>query len=90
MSVIAIAIDQANVKIDEKRKNILKWLSLHDFEETHQRHFRKRFQNTGQWLLDDPRFISWRDQAQSRLLWCYGARKLLLLPLVDNNIKSGG
>ena len=58
------------------RRKILEWLSPGDYEETHERHFRKRFQSTGQWLLDDPRFISWRDEAQSRLLWCYGARKL--------------
>ena len=59
----------------EMRKNILKWLSSDDFEETHERHFKKRFEKTGQWLLDDPRFRDWRDKAQSGLLWCYGARK---------------
>ena len=57
------------------RRNILKWISPNDFEETHERHFQKRFENTGQWLLDDPRFKNWRDEAQSSLLWCYGARK---------------
>ena len=60
---------------DSKRRKILKWLSSEDFEETHERHFQKRFENTGQWLLDDPRFISWRDGIQSSLLWCHGARK---------------
>ena len=59
----------------EMRRKILKWLSVDDFEETHNRHFKKRFENTGQWLLDDPRFGRWRDEAQSSLLWCYGARK---------------
>ena len=59
-------------------KKILEWLSPDDFEETHGRHFEKRFENTGQWLLDDSRFRNWRDEAQSGLLWCYGARKLLL------------
>ena len=56
-------------------KKVLKWLSSEDFEETHERHFKKRFENTGQWLLDDPRFTNWRDETQSSLLWCYGARK---------------
>lgn len=59
----------------EKRRKILKWLSSDDFEETHDRNFKKRFENTGQWLLDDLRFRNWRDGAQSSLLWCYGARK---------------
>ena len=53
-------------------------VSPDDFEGVHERHFRKRCQGTGQWLLEDGRFISWRDEAQSRLLWCYGARKLYL------------
>lgn len=63
----------------EIRRKILKWLSPDDFEETHERHFRKRSENTGQWLLSDPRFENWRDKAQSSLLWCYGARKSHLL-----------
>ena len=65
-------------KANEMRRKILTWLSQDDFEETHQRHFGKRFKNTGQWLLDDHRFKSWRDEAQSSLLWCHGARKLHL------------
>ena len=77
-----VAINQANSGIDkdadETRRKILEWLSPDDFEMTHERHFRKRFQNTGQWLLDHPSFISWREEAQSRLLWCHGARKLQL------------
>ena len=61
------------------RRKILQWLSPDDFEETHTRHFKKRFKNTGQWLLDDSRFKNWRDEAQSGLLWCYGARKSYLV-----------
>ena len=60
----------------EIRRQILQWLSPGDFEETHESHFKKRFENTGQWLLEDSRFRNWRDEAQSGLLWCYGARKL--------------
>ena len=70
------AFRTANLEIDKRRRKVLEWLSSHDFDETHERYFNKRFQNTGQWLLDDTRFRSWRDGAQSSLLWCYGARKL--------------
>ena len=63
---------------NKTRRKVLRWLSLDDFEGAHERYFGKRFENTGQWLLDDPRFINWRDGAQSSLLWCYGARKLQL------------
>ena len=74
---INLEIDELRNKTKEveRRRNILKWLSTDDFEETHDRHFKKRFENTGQWLLDDPRFRDWRDGTQSSLLWCYGARK---------------
>ena len=63
----------------EMRRKILQGLSPGDFEETHARHFKKRFENTGQWLLDDSRFRNWRDEAQSGLLWCHGARKSYLV-----------
>ena len=74
-----VAIDQINLEIDEtpeeRHSNILEWLSSADFEDTHERHFCKRLYNTGEWFLNDPCFVNWRDEAQSRLLWCYGARK---------------
>lgn len=60
---------------NETHQQILSWLSPDDFEETHEDYYRKRSRKTGQWLLDDPRFIDWRDQTQSSLLWCHGARK---------------
>ena len=62
-------------KHDEENRKILSWLSPDDFECTHEGHLRKRFEKTGQWLLDDPRFISWKNGPQSSLLWCHGARK---------------
>ena len=61
---------------DKTRRKILRWLSLDDFDETHERYFQKKFKNTGQWLLDDHRFKNWRGGVQSSLLWCHGARKL--------------
>ena len=65
-------------KAKKMHRRILEWLSPDDFEHTHERHFKKRFGNTGQWLLDDARFTNWRDETQSSLLWCHGARKLSL------------
>ena len=61
--------------MNKRRRKILDWLAPNDFEAIHERNFRKRFQNTGQWLLDDSRFTSWRDEEQSGLLWCHGARR---------------
>ena len=68
--------DRKNKEVaTDMRRIILRWLSSDEFEETHDIHFKKRFENTGQWLLDHPRFGCWKDEAQSSLLWCYGARK---------------
>ena len=76
-----------------KRREILRWLSEGDFEETHDRHYKKRCKDTGQWLLEDPRLISWRDGTQSSLLWCHGARKFtfpcFMRTAVDLNCYSG-
>ena len=66
----------ADEKLNDRRRKILEWLSPIDFKETHEGHLKKRFQSTGQWLLDNPNFIKWRDdKAHSKLLWCQGARK---------------
>ena len=54
-------------KLDETHGKILEWPLLTD---------RERFKRTGQRRLHGSRFIHWEDEAQSRLLWCYGARKL--------------
>ena len=59
-----------------KRREILRWLSEDDFEETHDRHYKKRCQGTGKWLLVDSRLLSWQGSTQSGLLWCHGARTL--------------
>ena len=64
-----------NKETYEIRRKILRWLSSNDFEETHEGHFKERLGNTSQWLLEDPRFRNWRDEQQSSLLWCHGARK---------------
>lgn len=68
-------VQQLTMDIDRTRREILQWLSQDDFEETHIRHYNKRCENTGQWLLDDSRLISWQDDVESSLLWCHGARK---------------
>ena len=75
----------------EMRKKILTWLSPDDFEGTHQGHFKKRFENTGQWLLNDPRFKDWKDETKSKLLWCHGARRsyIYFIPICANLYISG-
>lgn len=46
-----------------------------DYEDTHQRHFKKHFGKTGQWLIDHEQFAAWKHTPGSRLLWCHGIRE---------------
>ena len=72
---------------DRKHRDILQWLSKDDFEATHERHWKKRFGNTGKWLLEHRDFVCWKEESNSGLLWCYGSRKcrsLLLLMQYSN------
>ena len=73
-----IEISTHLVTTDERRRTLLEWLSPDDFEEIHERQVNKRCKNTGQWLLDDPRFLTWRDASQSSILRCHGACRLQL------------
>lgn len=59
----------------EMRRKVLEWLTPVDYEDTHQRHFKKHFGITGQWLIDHAQFTSWKDTPGSHLLWCYGIRE---------------
>ena len=78
LGIFILTWDVGESSDSEERRKILRWLSLDDFEQTHERHLKKRFEKTGEWLLDDSRFINWRDGGQSSLLWCHGARKYLI------------
>ena len=68
---------------DRKHRDILQWLSKDNFEATHERHWKKRSGNTGEWLLEHPDVVRWKEESNSGLLWCYGSRKCLLLPTVN-------
>ncbi|KAF8424851.1 ankyrin repeat-containing domain protein [Tirmania nivea] len=76
---------------DERRRAVLNWLSQSDFEDTHQRHYKKRFGSTGKWLLDDLQFTNWVNQSNSGLLWCHGtpgAGKTVLASLVVEHLSA--
>jgi len=56
-------------------------LSSIRYEEKHNENTKisRRTLGTGKWLLDSPEFLDWRD-ADSRILWCYGIRKIAFYP----------
>lgn len=63
----------------KERQKLLEWLaklSGINYDEDHDRIFKRRHQDTGSWLVDSPEFGNWYDGKESCLLWCYGNRKI--------------
>lgn len=63
----------------EENKAILTWISNLSFEEKQTDILSKRHPGTGEWLLQQDRFIDWRNGVldEPSTLWCPGIRKLL-------------
>lgn len=88
--MIYICGSDVNILEDEKRSKVLRWLSVVDFEEVHQKYFLKHFQGTGQWFLEDENFREWNSAPGAGLLWCHGTRKCnthyrFIRPLILSN-----
>ncbi|KAF4627318.1 hypothetical protein G7Y89_g10840 [Cudoniella acicularis] len=60
-----------NYQQNEEFREIIRWLSPLNFDARHRDIFSKYQEGTGQWLLDDQKFLDWQT-SQSRLLWCDG------------------
>ena len=79
----------------ENRK-ILKWISTLSFEEKQTDILSKRHPGTGEWLLEQDEFQSWRNNVRDvpSVLWCPGISKLLhaslLALMTDPSIVGAG
>ncbi|CAF9932835.1 hypothetical protein IMSHALPRED_009001 [Imshaugia aleurites] len=58
----------------EEREKALNWLSTVKHEQKHHDVRMPRMDGTGEWLLNEVAFRSWRDNSRSRdnVLWCHG------------------
>lgn len=75
---------EAQEKEDEERQKVLEWLaklSGINFDEDHDRIFKRRHQDTGNWLVECVQFKEWIDGMESCLLWCHGNRKIFIVTL---------
>jgi hypothetical protein len=59
--------------LERHRSLVLNWLSNVDFRSNYLDALRKREAGTGQWLIDQELFKSWRD-GPLRALWLNGMR----------------
>jgi hypothetical protein len=77
---------------DAKDSDILRWLTPSKPEETHLRIRESRLPGTGQWLLENPEFMAWRDREEvSSVLWCHGipgAGKTVISSLVIDHLND--
>ena len=57
-----------------EREKVLNWLSTVKHEQKHNDIRMPRMSGTGEWLLKEAKFRSWRDDSKSRdnVLWCHG------------------
>lgn len=71
-------VDQARILRDNgaarEREQVLEWLSNFKHEQKHHDIRMPRMKGTGEWLLNEVAFRTWRDNSKSRdnVLWCHG------------------
>ncbi|KAF2726766.1 hypothetical protein EJ04DRAFT_452711 [Polyplosphaeria fusca] len=79
--------EQNMAELDRRRLSVLQWLCAVDVQARQEYVARLRYGRTGQWLLNDPRFVKWFsiDYCAEPLLWLNGipgAGKTVLASLV--------
>ncbi|KAK8171996.1 hypothetical protein BKA80DRAFT_339817 [Phyllosticta citrichinensis] len=55
-----------------ERSDLLKWLSAIDFRKHHEAMLSGILPNTGEWLLTNPEYASWKSSSSSEILWLHG------------------
>ncbi|KAL0944581.1 uncharacterized protein CTRU02_202468 [Colletotrichum truncatum] len=64
--------DKQKIYQEERRRRFLDWLPSLNFGEIQESNFDRLVPGSGDWLLDHHKFQTWRDSANSDLLWVYG------------------
>ncbi|KAJ7575154.1 ankyrin repeat-containing domain protein [Mycena floridula] len=80
----------ADAERDKKRIAFLDWISTLDFHTTQRETFAKRAEGTGNWFIQDPRFLRWLSGAL-KVLWCSGnpgVGKTILSSLIVDHLRS--
>src|SRR5437762_1740429 len=72
-------LDQENRIRDQEVRDIINWISPLNFWQTQNDNFERRQKGTGEWLLNDPKFMKWLT-GSTNILWCPGDRTV---PFVD-------
>ena len=94
---ISRLVDQATVyakTLQEHRyHDILCWLSPVPFRRHHERHSESRIYGSGEWLLNNPQYLSWRSSSNSLILLLHGiigsGKTSLASAVVDSILREG-
>lgn len=89
-------VDQATVYAKTLEKNqyreVLSWLSQIPFVRHHARHSESRIPGSGEWLLDHPQYLSWKNSSNSLILLLHGikgsGKTSLASAVVDSFLKE--
>ncbi|KAI9787978.1 MAG: hypothetical protein M1816_007282, partial [Peltula sp. TS41687] len=82
---------QDNLEVS-KHTEILRWLSPEPYIQHHEQIKIDVLQGTGQWLLSDPVFATWRNESVSSILWLHGmigSGKSKLISIVIEDAMQG-
>lgn len=76
---------------EQKRIEILRWLSSQPYMEHHEQVFKHVLSGSGAWLLQDPLYIQWHKNSASSLLWLHGkvgsGKSTLVSLVIEDAIK---
>ncbi|KIK51404.1 hypothetical protein GYMLUDRAFT_395054 [Collybiopsis luxurians FD-317 M1] len=57
---------------NDEKEEIQKWLDAPDCTTNFQAAYDKRVEGTGQWILEHPEYIKWKQGPESNVLWIQG------------------
>ena len=72
-TVKKISLDRKQRHLDQKLQDMFKWLSPLSPSARHFENQKKRVEGTGEWLIENPKFVEWSSKiAKFQTLCCYG------------------
>ncbi|KAI9683264.1 MAG: hypothetical protein M1822_006129 [Bathelium mastoideum] len=78
--------------LQQKRVDILRWLSPEPYTKHHKQAKQDVLTGTGQWLLSDPLFKQWKDERASSILWLHGipgsGKSKLVSIVIEDSLKN--
>lgn len=87
MRLIDQSTISAQVLQESEYLQLLQWLSPVPFSRHHKRHSESRLPGSGQWLLDHPQYVRWRNSSSSSIFLLHGilgcGKTLLASTVVD-------